>query len=232
MKTIGLIGGLSWESSAEYYRIINQSVQKALGGVHSAKIIELSFNFQEVEELQRAGKWDALTTMMVNAGQRLKLAGADFILICSNTMHKMADDVEKAVGLPLLHIADPTGEAVLASNIKTIGLLGTAFTMEQAFYKDRLTKKFGLNVVIPDDEGRAVVHSTIYNELVKGVITDTSREKFRHVIKGLVGKGAQGVILGCTEIMLLVKQEDSPVPVFDTTTLHARRAAQMAIELG
>ncbi len=230
MKTIGLIGGLSWESSAEYYRIINQSIQKRLGGVHSAKIVMHSFDFEEIKELQHQEKWPELTQCMIEAAQNLKNAGADFVVICSNTMHKMAGDISTAVNIPLLHIADPTGQNIVESRLSTILLLGTDFTMTHDFYKGRLKDKFGLQVLIPDDADRAIVHGTIYNELVKGVINPSSREEFKRVIDQAVHHGAEGVILGCTEIMLLVKPDDSSVPVFDTTTLHAENAASLSLQ--
>jgi aspartate racemase len=229
MKTIGLIGGLSWESSAEYYKLINQAVQQELGGVHSAKILMFSFDFQEIKELQHAAEWEELTQRMIGAGRVLESGGADFLVICSNTMHKMADEVAQAMDIPLLHIADPTGESVCKSRIKTVGLLGTAFTMEEEFYRGRLQRNFGLNVLVPDEDGRSIVHATIYNELVKGIVAESSREMFRSVIRGLVGQGAEAVILGCTEIMLLIGAGDSSVPIFDTTALHAGRAAKMAL---
>ncbi len=229
MKTIGLIGGLSWESSAEYYRIINQFVQKKMGGVHSAKIVMHSFDFQEIKELQHQEKWPELTQRMIEAAQNLKNAGADFIVICSNTMHKMADDISTAVNIPLLHIADPTGQNIVDADISKILLLGTDFTMTHGFYKGRLKDKFGLQVLTPDDADRVIVHGTIYNELVKGGINPASRQEFARIIDKAVNEGAEGVILGCTEIMLLVKPEDSRVPIFDTTTLHAENAASLSL---
>ncbi len=229
MKTIGLIGGLSWESSAEYYRIINQTVQARLGCVHSAKIIMHSFDFQEIKDLQYAEKWEELTSAMIDAARGLKKAGADFIVICSNTMHKMADAVEAGAGLPLLHIADPTGEEIRNQGISRVALLGTNFTMTHDFYKGRLKDRFKLEVSVPDAEDRTTVHDTIYDELVKGIIKQTSRDAFVRVIRRSVNNGAQGIILGCTEIMLLVKPEDSSVPIFDTTTLHAQHAAILAM---
>lgn len=230
MKTIGLIGGLSWESSAEYYRIINQSIQKRLGGVHSAKIVMHSFDFQEIKELQHQEKWHELTKRMIGTAQNLKNAGADFIVICSNTMHKMADDISAAANIPLLHIADPTGRNIIESGLSKILLLGTDFTMTHDFYKGRLKEKFGLQVLIPNDKDRSIVHDTIYNELVKGIINPSSRAEFRRVIDKAVVQGAEGVILGCTEIMLLVKPDDSSVPIFDTTTLHAENAASFSLQ--
>jgi aspartate racemase len=229
-KVIGLIGGMSWESSAEYYRIINERIRDRLGGLHSARCLMWSFDFAQVEALQHAGRWDAATALMIEAAQRLERGGADFVLICTNTMHRMADEVQAAIALPLLHIADPTAERIQAAGLRRVGLLGTAFTMEQDFYKGRLTGRHGLEVLVPDDEGRAVVHQVIYDELVQGRAEPASRQAYREVIAGLVERGAEAIILGCTEIMLLVRPEDSPVPLFDTTAIHAEAAVEMAIE--
>lgn len=231
MKTIGLIGGLSWESSAEYYRIINQSVQRQLGGVHSARIVMHSFDFQQIKDLQYQENWTELTTRMIQAARNLENAGADFILICSNTMHKMAADIQTAINIPLLHIADPTGEEIKRSKVSKVLLLGTEFTMKHDFYKGRLKDQFGLQVQIPNDHDRTIIHGTIYNELVRGIINPSSRKSFAAIIDAAVADGAEGIILGCTEIMLLVKPEDSKVPLFDTTTLHAERAAAIALTL-
>ncbi|MFC7065343.1 aspartate/glutamate racemase family protein [Brucella rhizosphaerae] len=229
MKTIGLIGGMSWESSQEYYRIINQEMRARLGGTHSAKSLMWSMDFGEIEQLQHAGKWDELKELMIEAAQNLEKGGADFILICTNTMHKMAADVESATSIPLIHIADPTAEKIKAADFSKAGLLGTAFTMEQDFYKGRLISKHGLEVLVPDDADRKTVHDIIYQELVVGEVRDASREKYRAVIHRLVERGAEAIILGCTEIMLLVRQQDSPVPVFDTTRLHAEAAVDLAL---
>ena len=229
MRLIGLIGGLSWESSAEYYRIINQATQQRLGGVHSAKTLMYSFDFGEIEALQARGEWDAATRLMIDAAQRLERGGADVLLICSNTMHRMAGEVEAATGVPLLHIADPTATRIAAAGLRRVGLLGTAFTMEQDFYKGRLSSKFGFDVLVPDAEDRQTVHRIIYDELVKGIVRPESRDAYRRIIARLVDAGAEAVILGCTEIMLLVKPEDSPVPVFDTTTIHAEAAVDAAL---
>lgn len=229
MRLIGLIGGLSWESSAEYYRIINQSTQKRLGGVHSAKTLMYSFDFGEIEALQASGDWAAATRLMIDAAQRLERGGADLLLICSNTMHRMAGDVGGAVGVPLLHIADPTAARIQTAGLRRVGLLGTAFTMEQDFYKGRLAERFGLDVLIPDADDRAAVHRIIYEELVRGIVRSESRDRYRQVIRRLVDAGAEAVILGCTEIMLLVRPEDSPVPLFDTTTIHAETAVEAAL---
>ena len=230
MQLIGLIGGLSWESTAEYYRILNRGAQARLGGVHSARSLIYSFDFGEIEALQQAGRWDDASAAMVDAGQRLARAGADFLVICSNTMHRMAPAIEAAVKIPLLHIADPTGAAIKAAGLARVGLLGTAFTMEQSFYRARLEASFGLDVLVPDAAGRAQVHDIIYQELVKGVVREESRGIYRAVIRQLVAAGAEAIILGCTEIMLLVGSQDSAVPLFDTTTLHAEAALARALD--
>lgn len=229
LPVIGLIGGLSFESSAEYYRLINEGVRARLGGVRSARCLMWSFDFGEIEALQHAGDWDRATALMIDAARRLQNGGADFFLICSNTMHRMADAIAAAVDIPLLHIADPTGERIAASGLKRVGLLGTAFTMEQEFYKGRLTQKFGVDVLVPDADDRALVHRVIYDELVQGRIEAASRHAYRDVIAHLVTRGAQGIVLGCTEIMLLVRQEDSAVPLFDTTRLHVDAAIARAL---
>lgn len=229
MKTIGLIGGLSWESSQEYYRIINEEVARRLGGLHSAQSLMYSFDFAEIEELQHAGRWDEATRRMVEAAQNLERGGADFVLICSNTMHKMAEAVQKVTPLPLLHIADPTGEAINKQGITKVGLLGTKFTMEHDFYKGRLADKFGLKVIVPDSAGRQTVHDVIYRELCLGQIRKDSKDKYLKIIHQLEQQGAEGIILGCTEIGLLVKQEDTSLPVFDTTRIHAQAAVSLAL---
>jgi amino-acid racemase len=228
-KVIGLIGGMSWESSAEYYRIINERVRDRLGGLSSARCLMWSFDFSEIEALQHAGRWQDATVMMIDAARRLERGGADFVLICTNTMHRMAAEVRAAVDIPLLHIADPTAVRVQAEGFSRVGLLGTAFTMEQDFYKGRLTQKFGLDVMVPEDEDRALVHSVIYEELVQGRVEQASREAYRRVIARLIERGAQAIILGCTEIMLLVRPEDSAVPLFDTTAIHAQTAVDIAL---
>lgn len=229
MRTIGLIGGMSWESSAEYYRILNEGVRDRLGPTASASCLLWSFNFAEIEALQHHGDWDALTARMVDAARRLEAGGAELLLICTNTMHRMAAAVQQAVAIPLLHIADPTAERIRAVGIRTVGLLGTAFTMEHDFYKGRLAERHGLNVIVPGAADRAEVHRVIYEELVAGQVTATSREAYRAVIARLVAAGAEAVILGCTEIMLLVRPEDSAVPLFDTTALHAAAAVEIAL---
>jgi aspartate racemase len=226
---IGLIGGMSWESSAEYYRIINREMQKRLGGVHSARSLMWSVDFGEIESLQHIGDWDKLTEQMVDAAIRLERGGADFVLMCTNTMHRMAGAVAAAIKIPLLHIADPTGEKIKAAGFTKVGLLGTAFTMEQDFYKARLQELFGLDVIVPQAEDRRIVHEIIYKELVAGKVLPKSRNRYREIITRLIDQGAQAIILGCTEIMLLVSDQDSAVPLFDTTTLHAIAAVDRAL---
>jgi aspartate racemase len=226
---IGLIGGMSWESSAEYYRINNKAVRARLGGLRSARCLMWSFDFGEIEALQHAGRWNDATRLMIEAAQLLERGGADFFLICTNTMHRMADQVQAAVRIPLLHIADPTAERIKAQGIKRVGLLGTAFTMEQDFYKGRLQQRFGLDVLTPEADDRATVHRIIYDELVQGRAEPASRNAYRAVIGRLVERGAEAVILGCTEIMLLIKAQDSPVPLFDTTVIHAEAAVDRAL---
>ena len=230
MKTIGLIGGLSWESSAVYYRIINELVRDRLGGTHSAKIIMYSVDFSEFEQLQHQGDWDKLTELMIDAGTRLKNGGAEFIVICTNTMHKTAEAVEKQVGIPLLHIADAAATEVKKMGLQKVALLGTRFTMEQDFYKARLQEKHGIEVVIPDRGEREVIHSVIYNELVLGKVLDSSREAFVKIIGRMNDIGAEGVVLGCTEIPLLISQKDSAIPIFDTTRLHALAAVEFSLK--
>ncbi len=229
MKTLGLIGGMSWESSAEYYRLINQGVRDRLGPTASARLVLWSFDFAEIAALQAAGQWRALDALMVDAARRLEAAGAEALVICTNTMHKSAPEIEAACALPLLHIADPTAEALKAGGHTRVALLGTAFTMEQAFYRARLEERHGLEVLIPEAEDRALVHRVIYEELVAGRIEEASREAYRAVIARLVARGATAVILGCTEIMLLIGPEDSAVPLFDTTRLHAEAAVALAL---
>ncbi len=221
---------MSWESSAEYYRFINEQIRSRLGGAHSAKSLMWSMDFGEIEALQHNGEWDILSQKMCDAAVSLEKGGADFIVICTNTMHRMAETIESCVTIPLLHIADPTAQKIIEAGITRIGLLGTAFTMEQDFYKGRLSEKFGLDVIIPDEGDRKIVHDIIYHELVSGIIRDESRAQYRQIIQNLVDQGAQGIILGCTEIMLLVSQEDSAVPVFDTTEIHALAAVDKALE--
>ena len=229
MKTIGMIGGMSWESSIEYYRIVNETVKEKLGGLHSAKSLMYSVDFAEIEALQHTGRWDEATQAMIEAARHVEAGGADFVVICTNTMHKMADDVEAAIGIPLLHIADATAETIKAQGLSKIGLLGTKFTMEEDFYRGRLVEKHGLDVLVPDDEDRETVHRVIYDELVLGEIKAESREAYKQSIEKMIAAGAQGIILGCTEIGLLVKAEDSRVPLFDTTYIHAVAAVDRAL---
>lgn len=232
MKTIGLIGGLSWESSSEYYRIINQAAQARLGGVHSARCIMYSFDFAEIEALQAAGDWRRATELMLGAARHLEQAGADCLVICSNTMHKMADDIEAALDLPLIHIADATAKPILAAGRRRVALLGTAFTMEQDFYKGRMRERFGLDVMIPAAASRVTVHRIIYAELVRGQVLAESRRQYQNIIADMAAAGAEAVILGCTEIGLLIKPADSPLPSYDTTELHALAALDWAMADG
>jgi aspartate racemase len=229
MKTIGLIGGMSWESSIEYYRMINEGVQQKLGGLHSAKSVMVSVDFAEIEELQHAGQWDEATRQMIAAARQVEHGGADFLVICTNTMHKMAEQVRASIQIPLLHIADATAELILAQGLHKIGLLGTRFTMEEDFYKGRLLAH-GLEVVIPDEPGREIVHRVIYDELCLGQIHDDSHASYKVIMSDLVRQGAQGIILGCTEIGLLVKEGDASVPLFDTTRIHAEAAVDFALK--
>ena len=229
MKTIGMIGGMSWESSIEYYRIINETVKEKMGGLHSAQSLMYSVDFAEIEALQHAGRWDEATQAMIEAAHHVENGGADFVVICTNTMHKMADEVENAIGIPLLHIADATADAIKAQGLNKIGLLGTKFTMEEDFYRGRLVEKHGLEVLIPEAKDREIVHRIIYDELVLGEIKAKSREQYKQIIDKLIGEGVQGIILGCTEIGLLVKVEDSRVPLFDTTYIHAMAAVERAL---
>ncbi|MFF0297969.1 aspartate/glutamate racemase family protein [Kitasatospora sp. NPDC004614] len=228
MKTIGLLGGMSWESTAQYYRLLNEFTRDRLGGLHSAKCVLYSVDFAEIEQLQATGQWQAAGEMLADAARSVEAGGADLLLICTNTMHKVAEQVAGAVGIPLLHLGDATAEAVLAAGVRRVGLLGTAFTMEQDFYRERLAGH-GLDVIVPDAAGRELVHRVIYQELCVGVVREESREAYRKVIAELVAAGAEGVILGCTEIELLVGAEDSPVPVFPTTRIHAAAAVEAAL---
>ncbi len=229
MRTIGMIGGMSWESSQLYYRIINETVRDRLGGLHSAKSILYSVDFADIEALQHAGRWDAAESILIQAARALVRAGADLLLICTNTMHKLADPVAASVTVPLLHIADPTAEAVLAAGVHTVALLGTRFTMEEDFYRKRLEDRYGLRVLIPDAAHRQIVHDVIYKELCLGRVREPSRQAFGRIIDALVECGARGVILGCTEIGLLVRAGDCPVQFFDTTRIHAEAAVDAAL---
>jgi len=230
VRTIGLIGGMSWESTVPYYRIVNESVKERLGGLHSAKVILYSVDFFDIERLQHAGDWEAAGRLMAQAARSLEAAGADFLVLCTNTMHKVAPAIEAAVAIPLLHIADPTGSVIISAGHTSVGLLGTRFTMEQAFYKDRLRERHGLQVLVPDDEDRQLVHRVIYEELCLGKVLSSSRVQYQRIMSNLVSRGAQSIILGCTEISLLVGPEDATVPLFDTTWIHARSAAERALQ--
>jgi aspartate racemase len=228
MKTIGLIGGMSWESSIEYYRIVNEAMKQRLGGHNNARSVMVTLNFEEIVQMQRAGEWQALGERMADAARQLERAGADMVLICTNTMHKLSEEVEAAVSIPLVHIADVTARAILAAGLKRIALLGTRFTMEQEFYRERLGR-FGIDVMIPEEDDRAMVHGVIFDELCHGVANDASRREYMRVIEAMQAAGAEGVVLACTEIPLLIKQSDVSLPLFDTTELHALAAVEAAL---
>ncbi len=229
MKTIGLIGGMSWESTVPYYRQINEGIKARLGGLHSAKVVMYSVDFHEIEQLQRDGDWNVAGERLADAARRLQGAGADLLVLCTNTMHKVAPQIEAAVPIPLLHIADATAASILAAGHRTIGLLGTRFTMEQDFYRQRLQERHGLEVIVPSADDRCVVHDVIYDELCRGVIRDASRDQVVHDAALVVARGAEAIILGCTEIGLLVAAHDARVPLFDTTALHAVAAVEAAL---
>jgi aspartate racemase len=229
MKTIGMIGGMSWESSVEYYKLVNEGIHQALGGVHSAKSVIVSVDFAEPDLWMKEGDWDKITNLLVTAAKQVESAGADFLLICTNTMHKMAEEVQSAIKIPLLHIADATAQPIVAQGIQTIGLLGTRFTMKEDFMKKRLTENFGLKVITPDAEDQEIIHKVIFEELVIGKILPASNEAYKKIMTKLAEQGAEGIILGCTEIGLLVKPSDSTLPLFDTTLLHAQAAVQYAL---
>ena len=229
MKTIGQLGGMSWESTVPYYTQVNETVRDRLGGLHSAKVVLYSVDFHVVERLQHEGDWAAAGALLADAARSLEAAGADFIVLCTNTMHKVAAAIESAVRIPLFHIADPTGAAIKQAGLRRIGLLGTRFTMEQAFYRDRLRERHGLNVIVPEAEDRTIVHRIIYGELCLGKVDDASRQEYRRIMAGLADQGAEAIILGCTEIMLLVGAPDAKVPLFDTTRIHSRSAAERAL---
>ncbi len=229
MKTIGLIGGMSWESTLLYYQQLNEGVKRQLGGLHSAKIVLYSVDFAEIEHMQATGQWALAGQHLAQAGKSIESAGADFIVLCTNTMHKVAEYIEESTNIPLLHIADATGENIIESGIKTIGLLGTTFTMEQPFYKQRLQDKYGLTVITPMPEERKIIHDIIYQELCMGEVKDASKKQYQQIMASLVERGAEGIILGCTEITLLVNQDDTSVPIFDTTALHAQKAIELAL---
>lgn len=229
MKTLGLIGGMSWESTIPYYRQINQIIKQELGGLHSAKIVLVSVDFHEIEAMQKAGDWDAAGQVLAQAARGLHAAGAEAIVLCTNTMHKVAGDIEAAAPIPLLHIADPCADAIKTQGFQRIGLLGTRFTMEQSFYKDRLQDRHGLQVLTPDEADRATVHRIIYEELCLGEIKEESRLAYQTIINKLIAQGAQAIILGCTEISLLIQPKHASVALFDTTALHAQGAAMWAL---
>jgi aspartate racemase len=229
MKTIGLIGGMSWESTVPYYRRINETIKERLGGLHSAKLVLYSVDFQEVEQFQRNGQWELAGKLMATAARSLEAAGADFLVLCTNTMHKVADSIESAVAIPLLHIADATAAEIEHAGHTVVGLLGTRFTMEQAFYRDRLRERHGLKVIVPDEDDRGIVHRIIYEELCLGIVRPESRAEYLRIMGKLSAQGVQAIILGCTEISLLVGAGDSAVPLFDTTAIHARAAAEAAL---
>lgn len=229
MKIIGLLGGMSWESSLVYYKIVNEKVKEKLGGHHSCECVMYSVDFDIIKKLQFEGNWNELTRIMIDAAKKIERGGAEMLAICTNTMHKMVPDIEKEISIPIVHIADATAEIIKSKGIKKVALLGTRFTMEQDFYKGRLIEKHGIDVVIPEGKDLEQVHSIIYNELVLGEIKPSSKEIYKQIIKRLVERGAEGVILGCTEIPLLIQQSDCPVPVFDTTLIHAEKTVEFAI---
>jgi len=228
MKTIGLIGGMSWESTAVYYKLLNEMTAHRLGGLHSAKIVLFSVDFHEFEQILTEGRWNDAAKILGGAGLALKNAGADFLVLCTNTMHKVSEEIETVSGLPLLHIVDVVGEAIRKQNIRKVGLLGTRYVMEMGFYQERLEERFGVEVQIPDEKDRAEIHRVIFDELCKGVLRDDSREAILSIIGGLVGSGCQGIILGCTEIPILVRPRDAEIPLFDTTAIHAQAAFERA----
>ncbi|EKO3488054.1 aspartate/glutamate racemase family protein [Vibrio fluvialis] len=229
MKTIGMIGGMSWESTLSYYKAINEGVKAALGGLNSAQICLYSVNFEPIEKLQHEGKWDETAQLLVQAAKSVEAGGADFLLICTNTMHKVAPEIEAQISIPILHIADATAKQLQQDGIERVGLLGTRFTMEQEFYKGRLQQQFGIDVLIPDAEQRQQVHRVIYEELCLGTIRPESRAQYVEIVEDLHRRGAQAVILGCTEIALLIQQHDTDVPLYDTTKIHAEQAVQLAL---
>lgn len=229
MKIIGLIGGMSWESSAEYYRTLNELIKEELGDTHSCKLIMYSVDFDEIEKLQHRGEWEKLTGIMIDVAENLVKAGAELLIICTNTMHKMAEDIEEKISIPLVHIADAVGEQLKLLSMTKVALLGTKFTMEQDFYKERISKNFNVEVIIPEIADRHVIHNIIYDELIKGIIADNSRNKYKEIIERLASEGAEGVILGCTEIPLLIKQEDSSIQIFDSMTIHAHKAIEISL---
>jgi aspartate racemase len=230
LKTIGLIGGMSWKSTIEYYEVINETVRSRLGGFHSAKCLMYTVDFAEIEILQRENKWKEVSDIMVDIANKLKKGGADFIVICTNTIHKVVSEIEKKVGIKVLHIVELTGKKIIQNGMKKVGLLGTKFTMEGDFYKNILKDRFNIDVIVPNEVEREFIHKVIFEELCKGILNKTSKEKYKEIIDSLVLIGAEGVILGCTEIPLLIKQEDVSIPVFDTTKIHAVSAVEFALE--
>ncbi|WP_462148122.1 aspartate/glutamate racemase family protein [Pseudoalteromonas gelatinilytica] len=229
MKTIGLIGGMSWESTQSYYQLLNQGVKNKLGGLHSAKIVLVSLDFAHISVLQQQQDWPQMAEILIKAAKQVEAAGADYLLICTNTMHKLAEQVQAAVAIPLLHIADAVGENLIQHNFKKVALLGTQFTMEQDFYKQRLTDKFAIEVLIPDAQGRETVHRVIYDELCKGIISPESKAEYLTIIDNLTQQGAEAIILGCTEIALLVQQADTSIPLLDSTALHCAMALENSL---
>lgn len=231
MKTIGMLGGMSWESTASYYKAINEGMTSALGGLHSAKICLYSVNFDEIEKLQHQGNWDKTAQILAKAAKSVEAGGADFIIICTNTMHKVVPDIERELDIPILHIADATANQLVADSITKVGLLGTRFTMEQDFYKSRLVDNFGIEVIVPNTAEQTIIHDVIYDELCQGIISPESKANYVDIINRLYEQGAEAIILGCTEIALLVQQEDTSVPLYDTTEIHAAHAVQLALNL-
>jgi aspartate racemase len=229
MKTVGLLGGMSWESTACYYKTINEGIKCALGGLHSAKIAMVSVDFYEIEQLQHKGEWGKTASILSSAAQSIESAGADFLLICTNTMHKVSDEIQTNISIPLIHIADATAQVLQVDGITKVGLLGTRFTMEQDFYKNQLIHNFNIDVIVPDSDQQTIIHDVIYNELCLGIINDDSKKQYLNIISTLFKQGAQAIILGCTEITLLVKQIDTNVPLYDTTQIHANAAVKMAL---
>ncbi len=231
MKTIGLLGGMSWESTLSYYKAINEGVKKELGGFHSAKIVLYSVDFAEIEEFQNTGQWDKAGNLLAEAAKGVQCAGADFLLLCTNTMHNVVSQIEENIDIPVLHIADATAEELLRNDVKKAGLLGTKFTMEQDFYKNRIREKFGIEVIIPGEDERNAVNDIIYDELCQGIMNYTSEEKILEIIKSLREDGADAVILGCTEIPMIIGQEDTDIPLYDTTLIHADAAVKKALKV-
>lgn len=231
MKTIGLLGGMSWESTALYYKQINEEIKKRLGSLHSAKVVIYSVDFDEIEKLQHSGDWDKTAEILADTSKNIQNANADFLLICTNTMHKVAPNIQEKIDIPIVHIADATAKVLQKDRISKVGLLGTAFTMEEDFYKNRITDNFGIDVITPNKEDIKIIHKIIYEELCLGVINDNSRKEYLRIIEDLNSNGAQGIILGCTEICMLIKEEHTNTKLYDTTTIHANEAVNKALEL-